>query len=166
MTPEKRQLPPPPHQIALSFVVERLKVVVPPAALLAILVLTVPSAAVWTGLLSWPEPAGLPAPTPARPHVPLQEATTDALPGLAAALRSIPATLPDPGPNQKRAGQCDPEQAQVELNGGCWVQTNTPPPCPRGKQWEHARACWLPVAYARPLPTTGELHPGNVAGVP
>lgn len=62
---------------------------------------------------------------------------------------------PEPGPNQKRAGTCNPKAAQVEINGGCWVQTQTPPPCPEGVQWEHEGHCWLPVAPAARSPTSG-----------
>lgn len=166
MPPDKRQLPPPPHQIALSFVVERLKVVVPPPALVLILLVVVPSAAVWTGLLPWPAGEEAPTPNPARPLVPLQKSTTDTAAGVQFLARVLPGTLPEPGPNQKRSGQCDPRQAQVEINGGCWVKTETPPPCPEGYQWLHKNACWLPVAHAKPLPTTGEPQAGNVAGEP
>lgn len=71
--------------------------------------------------------------------------------------------LPKPGPNQRRAGDCDPDRAQVEINGGCWVKTETKPPCPEGKQWEHEGRCWLPVAPAAPVPTTGGAFPVTVA---
>lgn len=104
-----------------------------------------------------------PPPPPPGAAVPLQESTTDSVPHVLAAL--LPSTIPDaPGPNQKRAGDCNPKAAQVEINGGCWVKTETPPPCPEGVQWEHKGRCWLPVAYARPVPTSGELSPGNIAG--
>lgn len=101
-----------------------------------------------------------PTPLPS-PQVPLLETTpAGALPMLAAML---PSALPSPGPNQKRAGTCDPERAQVELAGGCWVETKTTPPCPRGKQWEHEGRCWLPVADAKPVPTSGERRPLGIA---
>lgn len=97
------------------------------------------------------------------PEVPPLDWTTDGGP---MATRQVLAGFPGPGPNQKRAGHCDPERAQVEINGGCWVETKTPPPCPMGKQWEHEGRCWLPVAEAKPIPTTGEPLPVNVAGEP
>lgn len=101
-----------------------------------------------------------PVPLPV-PQVPLQETTpAGSLPVLAAAL---PGSLPSPGPNQKRAGKCDQERSQVELAGGCWVKTDHPLPCPRGKQWEHEGRCWLPVAEAKPVPTSGEGRPLGVA---
>lgn len=120
---------------------------------LVVLALLVPSG-LWMGLgESRPRAAVAPAPLPA-PEVPLQESTpTGTLPTLASVL---PNALPRPGPNQKRSGTCDEERAQVEINGGCWVETKTPPPCPRGKQWEYEGRCWLPVADAKPIPTTGE----------
>jgi len=72
--------------------------------------------------------------------------------------------IPDqPGPNQKRAGSCDPGRAEVEINGGCWVETKTPPPCPLGKQWEHEGRCWLPVAPAARAPTSGGSLPVTIA---
>lgn len=128
---------------------------------LVVLALLVPSG-LWMGLGdSRSLPPSAPTPIPA-PQVPLQESTpTGALPTLAAIL---PGKLPSPGPNQKRSGTCDPERAQVELSGGCWVETKTRPPCPRGKQWEHDGRCWLPVADAKPVPTTGEPRPFPVAG--
>lgn len=100
-------------------------------------------------------------PMPLEAPVPLLESTPASLDG-GAVLHMVLSSLPPPGPNQLRAGQCDPEQAQVTLNGGCWVQTQTPPPCPRGKQWEHEGHCWLPVAPAKPLPTSGG---GSTQGV-
>jgi hypothetical protein len=95
--------------------------------------------------------------------VPVQEWTTEAK-GWA----SIPAllgTIPKPGPNQKRSGRCNPKAAQVEINGGCWVKTETPRPCPEGIQWEHDDGrCYLPVAEAKPVPQSGEPFRVNIAG--
>lgn len=93
--------------------------------------------------------------------VPMQESTPTADAG---ALRQVVlGRLPPPGPNQLRAGQCDPDQAQVEINGGCWLETKKPPPCPRGKLWEHEGRCWIPVAQAKPVPQSGEARPRGVA---
>jgi hypothetical protein len=72
--------------------------------------------------------------------------------------------IPDkPGPNQKRAGSCDPQRSEVEINGGCWVKTEHPLPCPIGVQWEHEGRCWLPVAPAAQLPSSGGSFPVNIA---
>lgn len=109
-----------------------------------------------------PEPpkAG-PIPLP----VPAQEWTTEARGW--APMEVLFGTIPRPGPNQKRAGKCNPKAAQVEINGGCWVQTTTPKPCPEGIQWEHDDGrCYLPVAEAKPVPQSGEPHLVNVAGEP
>jgi hypothetical protein len=96
---------------------------------------------------------------PMEPAVPLQEWTTaDAG---AMAFRMVPGKIPAPGPNQLRA--CDPERSEVLINGGCWVKTDKKPPCPRGKQWEHEGACYLPVAEAKPVPQSGEPKPRGVA---
>jgi hypothetical protein len=76
-------------------------------------------------------------------------------------------TIPPPGPNQKRSGKCNPKAAQVEINGGCWVKTETPRPCPEGIQWEHDDGrCYLPVAEAKPVPQAAEPFRVNVAGEP
>lgn len=104
----------------------------------------------------------VPPPTPLEAPVPLLETTPTTDAGAIAA-RFIPGKLPPPGPNQLRAGKCDPEQSHVEINGGCWVKTERPPPCPRGKQWEHEGRCWLPVAPAKQLPQSGEPRPRGVA---
>lgn len=142
---------PPLRQLAVSLVVDRLRVVVPPAALVALAVILVPSS-----IALFREPA----PTPAGAVAP-QAWTTDAPHGLV--LSTVLHVLPHPGPNQKRAEDCDADQAQVPINGGCWVETKKPPPCPRGKLWEHEGKCWLPVAYAARVPTSGEPRPLTVA---
>jgi hypothetical protein len=125
-------------------------------------------AALWVatmvGLMVTPNPRPQrPPSTPLEVPVPLLE-STPALTDGGIPLRLVLASIPPPGPNQLRAGQCDPDRAQKELNGGCWVKTETPPPCPRGKQWEHEGRCWLPVAPAKPVPTSGEARPLGVAG--
>lgn len=68
-----------------------------------------------------------------------------------------------PGPNQKRAGNCDPQRSEVEIKGGCWVKTEHPLPCPIGVQWEHEGRCWLPVAPAARGPTSGGSLPVSIA---
>lgn len=105
--------------------------------------------------------AGPVLPSPLEPPVPLQEATTDG--GVPAVASIIFGRLPKPGPNQKRSGQCIAARAQVEINGGCWIKTETPLPCPDGYQWEHEGRCWLPVAHAAQTPTSGDVYPVNLA---
>ena len=102
----------------------------------------------------------LPLPAPV-PQVPLQAASVGAVPHAFASV--VRGGLPPPGPNQKRTGQCDGDQAQEEINGGCWVATTKPPPCPRGKLWEHEGKCWTPVAVLPREPTSGEPHRVPVA---
>lgn len=60
--------------------------------------------------------------------------------------------LPQPMPNQLRAGQCDPDRAEEEIEGGCWVRTKTKPSpdCPAGKQWEYRGACYVPAMQPAP----------------
>lgn len=124
----------------------------PSAAVVGILALLV--------LPSQLQSPGLPLPAPV-PQVPLQAVSVGAVPHAFASV--VQGGLPSPGPNQKRSGQCDGDQAQEEINGGCWVATNKPPPCPRGKLWEHEGKCWTPVAVLPRVPTSGELRPTPVA---
>jgi hypothetical protein len=152
--------PPPPRQLALSLAVDRFRLKVPQWVGLVVLALALPTGA-WMALGdSRGSPPVGPVPLPV-PQVPLLSSTPAALPMLAVAL---PGKLPPPGPNQLRAGKCDKRAAQVEINGGCWVKTETPPPCPEGIQWEHETRCWLPAALAKPAPTTGEPSTAPVAG--
>lgn len=152
-------IPPPPREFVLSLIVRDLRVRVPRWVGLIVLTLALPTG-LWAALgdsRSIP-PLG-PIPTPG-PQVPLLTATPAVLPVLAMAL---PGKLPPPGPNQLRAGKCDKRAAAVEVNGGCWLKTETPPPCPEGIQWEHEGRCWLPLAAAKPMPTTGEPRTAPVA---
>lgn len=122
------------------------------------LAVLIPSGA---GTLFRPDPPRVgPIPLP----VPAQEWTTEAR---GWSLPVLLGTIPPPGPNQKRAGKCNPKAAQVEIRGGCWVQTTTPRPCPEGVQWEHDDGrCYLPVAEAKPVPQSGEPQVVNIAGEP
>jgi hypothetical protein len=111
------------------------------------------------GATTWLRPPAAVAVAPPL-SVPQLESTTDGTPRHSYARIGA---LPSPGPNQKRAGSCNPKAAQVEINDGCWVKTEQMPPCPEGFQWEHEGRCWLPVAHARPIPTTGDVLPVTVA---
>lgn len=150
---------PPPKQVVLSLVIDRLRLTVPQWVGLVLLAVLVPSG-VWMGLgdSRGTSPTG-PVPAPV-PQVPLLSSTPSSLPVLAMVM---PGTLPPPGPNQLRAGKCDKRAAEVELNGGCWIQTITQPPCPDGIQWEHEGRCWRPVAPAARAPTTGDPRTAPVA---
>lgn len=72
------------------------------------------------------------------------------------------ARLPSPGETQKKRN-CDAELGETEVNGGCWMKTDVPPPCPPGKLWEHEGRCWRPIPQSARLPTTGAPRPGGVA---
>jgi len=153
------KIPPPFAPVAKAAVREVLHVSVTRwlATAIICLVLGAPLAVHSPGPVA-PEPT---LPSPLEPAVPLLEASTDAgLPFLASVVMG---SLPKPGPNQKREGDCDPGKAQVAINGGCWVQTTTPPPCPDGKQWQHEGRCWLPVGPTVRPPTAGEPRPFTFA---
>lgn len=155
-------IPPPPKQIVLSLVVKHLHLKVPQWVGLVVLAIALPTGA-WMALgdsRGGPLVGPLPLPVP---QVPLQGWTTSATMDVATLV--LAATVPDkPGPNQKRAGTCDPGRSEVAIGGGCWVKTDHPRPCPEGKQWEYQGRCWLPVAEAKPVPTTGDPRPAPVAG--
>jgi hypothetical protein len=101
--------------------------------------------------------------TPVPGQIPVLDFTTDGSRYSAPPSYVLFGSLPPPGPNQKRAGSCTEKAAQVAINGGCWVKTETPPPCPEGFQWEHDGKCWLPVARAASVPTSGGGTPVTVA---
>lgn len=49
---------------------------------------------------------------------------------------------PKPAPNQET--RCSQDNAEVSINGACYVATEHKPPCP-GKQYEHGGKCWIAV---------------------
>lgn len=113
-------------------------------------------------------PRAAPVPAPAAWQVPPMDWTTDSTYLVPHVLASASTgALPPPGPNQKRAGSCEPG-VEEEISGGCWLATDKMPPCPlpRGGWvfFAHEGKCWLPVAHARGLPTTGDTTRVNIAG--
>lgn len=87
---------------------------------------------------------------PAPPCESAQSRNTVTLP----LLKAVLGNLPPPMPNQLKAGRCDPDRAEEELEGGCWIRTKTKPNphCPAGKQWEYEGACYVPVMDKQPRP--------------
>jgi hypothetical protein len=155
------QPPLPPRQEPLTIALKGLRVVIPTAALVLLALVLAPGLA-YLVLPGGASQALEKGPVPLLvPPVPLLSSAPMTLPVLAMVL---PGKLPPPGPNQLRAGKCNAKGAEVELSGGCWLQTTTPPPCPEGIQWEHEGKCWRPVAEAKPVPTTGEPRSAGVAG--
>lgn len=65
-------------------------------------------------------------------------------------------------PGQK-VGRCDPDLGEVELQGRCWMKTDVPPPCPKGKLYPHEGKCWRPIPKTARAPTSGGRSPGGVA---
>lgn len=145
------KLPPPMRPLAVSLTVDRLKIVLPAAVVALIVLALVPSLAMV--LVQRTQPPVL------EERAPTVSTTPAVLPLMSFTFGAVP----KPGPNQKRAGACDADAAQVEINGGCWMKTDKPPPCPRGKLWEHEGKCWVPVAEAKPVPTSGEMQHAGVA---
>lgn len=123
---------------------------------------TVIGAIAFFGSLTFaPEPS---APIPSPTHVqPLLGSTPVSGPSIIGET-ILGATIPEqPFPTQLT--KCDPRQAQVEIRGGCWVKTETTPPCPDGFQWEWKDTCWLPALRAARTPTTGDPEiPVGVSG--
>lgn len=89
--------------------------------------------------------------------------TADA--GALPVLKAVLSRIPPPGEMQKKGG-CDPDLGEAELNGGCWMKTDVPTPCPRGKLWEHEGKCWRPIPKVVRAPTSGGGRAGGVAEEP
>lgn len=108
-----------------------------------------------------PQPAVLPG-------VPSLSWTVDGSRYSPPTLAFLPGELPSPGPNQiKKPDACEPP-AKFR-RGGCWlIVGDEKPPCdpPPGKPrrlWPDDDRCWLPVAEARPPPTSGGSFPATIA---
>ena len=55
------------------------------------------------------------------------------------------------GPLEDQArAPCLPDLAEVELNGGCWMELSSRAPCPKAAA-EYQGRCYTPVARKRPL---------------
>lgn len=67
-----------------------------------------------------------------------------------------------PHPGQK-TGDCDPDLGEQERDGACWMKTDVPPPCPKGKLQEDDGKCWRPIPKTARKPTSGEPRSGGVA---
>lgn len=91
--------------------------------------------------------------------VPVEAWPTDA--GVLPAVRSVLAALPAV-PGQK-VGGCDPDLGEAEIDGRCWMKTEVPQPCPKGKLYPHEGKCWRPIPRASRAPTSGSPRPGGVA---
>jgi hypothetical protein len=139
-----RKPPPPLRPLAVSIVVDGLRLYVPVAAL-AVLVL-----AATPGLLSILS-------TQAQAPASELEQRWTAGPGVASmAVEVVRGALPSPDPRQRKA-PCDPD-VEHELNGYCWVPIAVWP-CPKGKTWEHAGKCYQRALRVEKLPrdpTSGE----------
>jgi hypothetical protein len=146
-----RKPPPTLRPLAVSIVVDGLRLYVPVAAV-AVLVL-----ALTPGLLSLlMGPAKMPATEP--------EQRWTAGPGVASmAMDVVRGALPAPDPRQRKA-PCDPD-VEREVGGYCWVPIAVWP-CPKGKTWEHAGKCYQRALRVEKLPrdpTSGEGRPLGVA---
>lgn len=147
---------PPLRSLVLSVSLKSLRVLIPGPVAVAFFAFALTPAALWL-IPGSGGGSALPAVAP----VPMQTASVLGMP-LGAAAAAL-GGLPEPGPNQVRAGEegCNLDDFEVH-NGGCWLQTSKTPPCP-ATQWEHEKRCWFPVARAARVPTSGELRPRPVA---
>lgn len=157
--------PPPPQRAEpFTLVLKGLKVVVPPAGIVAIAVLLTPGLAYMVipgGTATTLEHGPIPAPVP---QVPLQGWTTDVRMSLLPVVSGALGWPSGPLDGQiTTASQCKwPNQMR---RGACWIQVgNVKPPCksPNGDAplYEDAGACWAPVLRAARSPTTGD--PGTL----
>lgn len=92
--------------------------------------------------------------------VPIEQWTADAGALHPSTLHLLPAV-----PGQK-VGRCDPDLGEVEIDGRCWMKTDVPPPCPKGKLYPHEGKCWRPIPKSARAPTSGAPRPGGVADEP
>ncbi|HLL85458.1 MAG TPA: hypothetical protein VK420_22490, partial [Longimicrobium sp.] len=75
----------------------------------------------------------------------------------------LPASLGERGPMKvplqpyswQKRGPCNPNRAQVEIRGGCWVQVGTAP-CP-SETFEEAGKCYLAVEQTKRPPPQSEI---------
>jgi len=148
-----KNTPPPLRDVALSVTLRGLAVRVPPVIVAVLL------AGIAPVIVMKQTPPPPPTPNPAIPQDADEQGSTVDVGAMYALASVLPGRLPNPGPNQKRAGQCI-EGLEVEINGGCWVATDKKPPCPppRGGYtlYEHEGKCWMPMARAARTPTSGE----------
>jgi hypothetical protein len=139
------KLPPPFRPLAVSIVVDRLRIVLPVAAVALVVVALTPSLA----LLLMPRPAIEKAGA-----VPPQDwtARADVLPMLS---RVAPGALPRPDSRQQRP-PCRTSIGEEAINGYCWLRLVVEPPCPVGEAYEHGGKCYAYVLRAEKVPTSGE----------
>lgn len=146
----RKPQPPPFRPLAVSVVVERLRIVLPIAAVALLVAALSPGLAV---LLMSREPTTTATNTP-------QEWTVGASPLAMASMAQ--GSLPPPDPRQKRK-PCNPD-FEVEIEGLCWVQL-VAAKCPPDAI-AHGGKCLWRVLKAEKLPqqpTSGEQRPLGVA---
>jgi hypothetical protein len=148
--------PPPPFRpLAVSIVVERLRIVLPIAAVALVVVALSPGLA----LLLMPRPP----PSLAPAMQPEEEYTSGAHLSTFAALAY--GALPAPDPRQ-RTPPCAEDVGEEEFSGACWLRLDIQPPCPAGKTWERNRKCYTRALRVEKLPrepTSGEHRTLGVA---
>jgi hypothetical protein len=66
------------------------------------------------------------------------------------ALASIAFPMPAKPYSDQAKPPCRPQQAEVEINGGCWVETTKRPPCEN--TFEYKGRCYVVVGERAPRP--------------
>lgn len=147
--------PPPVRPLAVSIIIGQLKVTVPVAA---IIVLVLGASGVGVLLRESPGVATLPKASPAQRWT----AGTGTMAALAnAAVRGV---LPPPDPRQKLA-PCDSEVGEEEIEGACWLRLAVEK-CNDRKAYPYKGKCYWRALRPEPLPrepTSGDGLPLGIA---
>lgn len=151
--------PPPPKQLALSLLIERLHLKVPQWAGLVVLAVVLPTGA-WVALgdSRGTPPVG-PVPTPASPPVAFQSSTASAFPPVLAMVGRLPQ-----GSETQKKPPCDPDLEEA-IGEWCWIPLDAKP-CPERKAFEHNGKCYIRALRAARAPSSGEPHLAPVAAPP
>lgn len=147
--------PPPLRPLAVAIVVDRLRVIVPVAAVAVLVLAVTPGLA----LLLFQPPLG---PQEA-PREQRWTAGTGAVASLS--LAAVSGALPPADPRQRRP-PCLERIGEEAFNGVCWLRLDVRPPCPKDPEayaWEHNGKCYAYALKAAGLPTSGEGRPLGVA---
>ncbi len=149
--------PPPMRPLAVSIVVSQLKIVLPVAAIVAVMV-----GVSGVGMLF--REASFP---PQTSDAPPAWAVDVRGPALAALATTAVNELPPASPMQRTPPNCDPD-LERPLRGACWVPVDVNP-CPKGKAYVNDKGpeadgkCYARGMKAARPPTSGEPRPIGIA---
>jgi hypothetical protein len=157
-----KPLPPSPIKpLAVSIAVDRLRVVLPVAAVALLVIAVTPGALLL--LTQRTETAAS-----ARPDAAPNWSINSTLPAFTALAQEALGALPPPIDGQRLPPACDPD-LEREVKGACWVPVDVKP-CPPGKAYVNDDGprpdgkCYARAMRAERTPTSGEVRHAGVAG--